>query len=351
MSSRFDLYKCDLHKQVRRVKETNMRQQRQMNILVMMIVHDDDADDEEADDEEDEDSNGETEMDIESVSFEGGRSKKRQDTDKRIYGGDEDYTDEEAENAGTELNPFDNPNYFRDECDKIDMRHLTNQDIESNLPDVLAGDNYVDDAADLDDLLNDTDESEPYVNTSLKSAQSYISDTFPKHASEGKEYRCIKSAKGSAAKIKPPILSEEESSSCDSQDPFRVLIKKVETVQVSRPLTPDIICLDDNLVIKPSRFSAQAAKSISGVMPSVQQSAIMVHSTTDHDVDDGNLIIKPSRFSAQPAKSISGVTPSVQQSAIMVHSTTDNYVDDETVDEDLRCLASAIQRKRKFKYQ
>ena len=167
--------------------------------------------------------------------------KNRQDTDKRVYGGDEDYTDEEAENAGTELNPFDNPNYFKDECDKLDMRHLTNQDIESNLPDALAGDNYVDDAAYLDDLLNDMDESEHYVNTSLKSAQSYISDTFPKHASEGKEYRCIKSAKGSAAKIKPPILSEEESSSCYSQDPFPVLIKKVEMVQVSRPLIPDII--------------------------------------------------------------------------------------------------------------
>ena len=284
-------------------------------------------------------------MDIQSVSFEGGTSQKRQDTDKRIYGGDEDYTDEEEENAGTELNPYYNPNYFRDECDKIDFRHLTDQDIKSNLPDALAGDNYVDDAADLDDLLNDMDESEPYVNTSLKSAQSYISDTFPKHASEGKEYHCIKSAKGSAAKIKPPILSEEESSSCDSQVPFRVLIKKVETVQVLRPLTRDIICLDDNLIIKPSRFSAQAAKSISGVMPSVQQSAIMVHSTTDHDVDDGNLIIKPSGFSAQAVKSISGVMPSVQQSTIMVHSTTDNYVDDETVDEDLRCLASAIQRR------
>ena len=160
------------------------------------------------------------EMDIQSVSFEGGKSQKRQDTDKRVYGGDEDYTDKEEENAGTELNPYYNPNYFRDECDKIDFRHLTDQDIQSNLPDALAGDNYVDDAADLDDLLNDTDESEPYVNTSLKSAQSYISDTFPKHASEGKEYRCIKSAKGSAAKIKPPIMSEEESSSCDSQVPF-----------------------------------------------------------------------------------------------------------------------------------
>ena len=99
------------------------------------------------------------------------------------------------------------------------------------------------------------------------------------------------------------------------------------------------------MIIKPSRFSAQAVKSISGVTPSVQQSTIMVHSTTDHDVDDGNLIIKPSRFSAQAVKSISEVTPSVQQSTIMVHSTTDNYVDDETVDEDLRCLASAIQRR------
>ena len=182
--------------------------------------------------------------DIECELFEGGRSKKRQDTDKRVYGRDEGYTDEEAENAGTELNPFDNPNYFRDECDKLDMRHLTNQDIDSNLPDVSAGDNYVDDVAYFDDLLNDTDESEPYVNTSLKSAQSYISDTFPKHASEGKEYRCTKSARGSAAKIKRPILLKEESSSCDSQDPFQVLIKKVETVQVSRPLTPDIVCLD-----------------------------------------------------------------------------------------------------------
>ena len=71
----------------------------------------------------------------------------------------------------------------------------------------------------------------------------------------------------------------------------------------------------------------------------------MVHSRSDYDIDRGNLIIKPSHFSAQPAKSISGVTPSVQQSAIMVHSATDDYVDDETVDEDLRCLASAIERR------
>ena len=127
-----------------------------------------------------------------------------------------------------------------------------------------------------------------YQHQPFKSAQSYISDTCQSNVSEKKEYRCTKSTRGSAAKIKRPILSKDDNSSCDSKDPFKVLTK-VENVQVSRPVTPEIVCLDDNMIIKPSRFSAQPAKSRSGVFQSLQQLASTVHSKTQHDVCDETL--------------------------------------------------------------
>ena len=80
-------------------------------------------------------------------------------------------------------------------------------------------------------------------------------------------------------------MCQDEGSSSDSHDPFEILAK-VEKVPVSRPHTPEIICLDDPVIIKPSCFSAQPVKSSSGVCKSLQRSTASVHCTTVYDVDD-----------------------------------------------------------------
>ena len=80
-------------------------------------------------------------------------------------------------------------------------------------------------------------------------------------------------------------MCQDEGSSSDSHDPFEILTK-VEKVPVPRPCTPEIICLDDPVIIKPSHFSAQPAKSSSGFCKSLQRSTASVDCTTVHDVDD-----------------------------------------------------------------
>ena len=60
--------------------------------------------------------------------------------------------------------------------------------------------------------------------------------------------------RGFAANIKNPIMCQDKGSSSHSNDPFQVLTK-VEEVPVSRPHTPEIVCLDDLMILKPSCFS------------------------------------------------------------------------------------------------
>ena len=215
----------------------------------------DDDGEEEDDDEQDEDEDANSQVDTERES-EGEASKRSENTKQCIYGGDQDYTDEEAEKSGTEVSLLDNPYYFRDACDKLDMGHLMQEDVHSNARDAPGFEKYANGNDKLETWLNEIDQCEAKQNETLKSAQSYISDTCSKVGSE-KDYRCTKSTKGSAANIKSQILCQDEGSSSDSHDPFEILTK-VEKVPVSRPRTPEIICLDDDpVIIKPSRFSAQ----------------------------------------------------------------------------------------------
>ena len=227
-----------------------------------------DNDDEEDEDEEDEDEDGNLDTDTERES-EGEASKRSENTKQCVYGGDQDYTDEEAEKSGTDVSPFDNPYYFRDACDKLDMGHLMQEDVHSNSRDAPGFEKYAHGDDKLEKLLNEIDQYEAKQNETLKSAQAYISDSCAKIGSEKKEYQCTKSTKGSAANIKSQILCQDEGSSSDSHDPFEILTK-VEKVPVPRQRTPEIICLDDPMIIKPSRFSAQPAKSSSGICKSLQ---------------------------------------------------------------------------------
>ena len=228
---------------------------------------DDDEEDDDNEQDEDEDANSQVDTKRES---EGEASKRSENTKQRVYGGDQDYTDEEAEKSGTEVSLLDNPYYFRDACDKLDMGHLMQEDVHSNARDEPGFAKYADGDDKLEKWLNEIDQCEAKQNETLKSAQSYISDTCSKVGSEKKDYRCTKSTKGSAANIKSQILCQDEGSSSDSHDPFEILTK-VEKVPVSKPRTPEIICLDDDpVIIKPSRFSAQPAKSSSGVCKSLQ---------------------------------------------------------------------------------
>ena len=227
-----------------------------------------DDNEEDDDNEQDEDEDGNSQVNTETES-EGEASKRSENTKQHIYGSDKDYTDKEAEKSGTEVSPFDNPYYFMDACDKLDMGHLMQEDVHSNSCDAPGFEKYADGDDKLEKLLNEIDQCEAKQNETLKSAQSYISDSCSKIGSEKKEYRCTKSTKGSAANIKSQILCQDEGSSSDSHDPFEILTK-VEKVPVLRPRTPEIICLDDPLIIKPSRFSAQPAKSSSGICKSLQ---------------------------------------------------------------------------------
>ena len=227
-----------------------------------------DDDEEDDDDEQDEDEDSNSQVDTETES-EGEASKRSENTKQCVYGGNEDYTDEETEKSGTEVSLFDNPYYFRDACDKLDMGHLMQEDVHSNSRDAPGFEKYANGDDKLEKLLNEIDQCEAKQNETLKSAQSYISDSCSKIGSEKKEYRCTKSTKGSAANIKSQILCQDEGSSSDSHDPFEILTK-VEKVPVSRPHTPEIICLDDLVIIKPSHFSAQPAKSSSGICKSLQ---------------------------------------------------------------------------------
>ena len=227
-----------------------------------------DDDEEDDDDEQDEDEDGNSQVDTETES-EGEALKRSENTKQCIYGGDQDYTDGETEKSGTEVSPFDNPYYFRDACDKLDMGHLMQEDVHSNSRDAPGFEKYADGDDKLEKLLNEIDQCEAKQNETLKSAQSYISDSCSKIGSEKKEYRCTKSTKGSAANIKSQILCQDEGSSSDSHDPFEILTT-VEKVPVSRPRTPEIICLDDPVIIKPSRFSVQPEKSSSGICKSLQ---------------------------------------------------------------------------------
>ena len=102
-----------------------------------------DDDEEDNDDEEDEDEDGNSQVDTETES-EGEASKRSENTKQRVYGGDQDYTDKEAEKSGTEVIPFDNPYYFRDACDKIYMGHLMQQDVHSNSRDASGFEKYAD---------------------------------------------------------------------------------------------------------------------------------------------------------------------------------------------------------------
>ena len=242
---------------------------------------DDGEEDDDDDNEEDEDRNLDTERESQ-----GEASKRSENIQQRVYGSEEDYTDEEADKSGTEVSPLDNPYFFRDACDKLDMGHLMQEDVRSNARDEPGFAKYADADDKLETWLNEIDQCEAKPNETLKPAQSYISDTCSKVGSEKKDYRCTKSTKGSAANIKSKILCQDEGSSSDSHDPFEILTK-VEKVPVLRPHTPEIICLDDDpVIIKPSRFSAQPAKSSSGVCRSLQRSTASVHFTTVHDVDD-----------------------------------------------------------------
>ena len=143
------------------------------------------------------------------------------------------------------------------------------EDVHSNSRDAPGFEKYADGDDKLEKLLNEIDECEAKQNETIKSAQSYISDSCSKIGSEKKEYRCTKSTKVSPANIKSQILCQDEGLSSDSHDPFEILTK-VEKVPVWRPRTPEIICLDDPVIIKPSRFSAQPAKSSSGISKSLQ---------------------------------------------------------------------------------
>ena len=243
-----------------------------------------DDDGEEEDDDEEDDEDEDRNLDTERES-EGEASKRSENIKQCVYGSEEDYTDEEAEKPGTEVSPLDNPYFFRDACDKLDMGHLMQEDVHSNSHDAPGFAKYAHGDDRLENLLNEIDQYEAKQNETLKSAQSYISDSCAKIDSEKKEYRCSKSTKGSAANIKNQILCQDEGSSSDSHDPFAILTK-VEKVPVLRPRTPEIICLDDPVIIKPSRFSAQPAKSSSGVCKSLQRSTASVHCTTVHAVDD-----------------------------------------------------------------
>ena len=163
----------------------------------------DDDDEDDDDDEEDEDEDGNLDTERES---EGEASKRSENTKQRVYGVDQDYTDEEAEKSGTEVSPLDNPYYFRDACDKLDMGHLMQEHVHSNSRDAPGFVKYAHGDDKLEKLLNEIDECEAKQNETLESAQSYISDSCAKIASEKKEYRCTKRTKGSAANIKSQIL-------------------------------------------------------------------------------------------------------------------------------------------------
>ena len=205
---------------------------------------DDDDAEEESDDDTDDDEEGDDEEDNSQVytetESEGEESKKSDNNKLHVYGSDQDYTDEEAEKSGTEVSPFDNPYYFRDACDKLDMGHLMQEHVHSDSCDAPGFEKYADGDDKLEKLLNEIDQCEAKQNETLKSAQSYISDSCSKIGSEKKEYRCTKSTKGSAANIKSQILCQDEGSSSDSHDPFEILTK-VEKVPVLRPRTPEII--------------------------------------------------------------------------------------------------------------
>ena len=243
-----------------------------------------DYDEEDDDDEQDEDEDGNSQVDTEKES-EVEASKRSENTKQRIYGSDQDYTDEEAEKSGTEVSPLDNPYYFRDACDKLDMGHLMQEDVHSNSRDAPGFEKYAHGDDKLEKWLNEIDQCEAKQNETLKSAQSYISDSCSKIGSEKKEYRCTKSTNDSAANIKSQILCQDEASSSDSHDPFEILTK-VEKVPVSRPRTPEIICLDDPVIIKANRFSAQPVKSSSGIFQNFQRSTASVHCTTAQDDDE-----------------------------------------------------------------
>ena len=77
---------------------------------------------------------------------------------------------------------------------------------------------------------------------------------------------------------------------------------KVEKVPVPRPCTPEIICLDDPVIIKPSRFSVQPAKSSSGVCKSLQRSTASVHCTTAQDIDEETVDADVKRIAAAITK-------------------------------------------------
>ena len=130
---------------------------------------------------------------------EGEASKRSENTKQRVYGSDQDYTDKEAEKSGTEVSVFDNPYYFRDACDKLNMGHLMQEDVHSNSRDAPGFEKYAHGDDKLEKLLNEIDQYEAKQNETLKSAQSYISDSCAKIGSEKKDYRCTKSTKGSAA--------------------------------------------------------------------------------------------------------------------------------------------------------
>ena len=169
--------------------------------------------------------------------------------------------DEEAEKSGTEVSPFDNPYYFRDACDKLDMGHLMQEDVHSNSRDAPGFEKYAHGDDKLEKLLNEIDQCEAKQNETLKSAQSYISDSCAKIGSEKKEYRCTKSTKGSAANIKSQILCQDEGSSSDSHDPFEILTK-VEKVPVPRPCTPEIICLQNPVQVSAKVYNDRQQVSI-----------------------------------------------------------------------------------------
>ena len=153
-----------------------------------------DDDEEDDDDEQDEDADGNSQVHTET-EFEGEASKRSENTKQHVYGGDQDYTDEEAEQSGTEFSPLDNPYYFRDACDKLDMGHLMQENVHSNSRDAPGFEKYALGDDKIEKLLNDIDQCEAKQNETLKSAQSYISDSCSKIGSEKTEYRCTKALK------------------------------------------------------------------------------------------------------------------------------------------------------------
>ena len=181
------------------------------------------------------------------------------------------------------------------------MGHLMQEHVHSDSCDAPGFEKYADGDDKLEKLLNEIDQCEAKQNETLKSAQSYISDSCSKIGSEKKEYWCTKSTKGSADNIKSQILCQDEGSSSDSHDPFEILTK-VEKVPVPRPRTPEIICLDDPVIIKPSCFSVQPAKSSSGICKSLQQSTASVHCTTAQDVDEETVDADLKRMAAAITK-------------------------------------------------